>query len=364
MKNIKMILTNRFDPDVRVYKEARYLSDLGFDVEILCWDREHEYEETETIDGIRIRRFNPPAVYGTGLRQILPYYRFLLQVRAYLAGQPFDFLHCHDLDGIIVGSACRALNPSARLIFDMHEIYEVQGSKQKIRPLIRKIVSRYQDLSDYILYVNELQLEHLNPRNKPKLIFLPNYPDAANFTSDEKTDSGLLRISYIGSVRHFAQMKNLLDAAKGIEGVYISIHGFGTAHKQLKALEAQYPAAQITGPYHFTESTRLFSEADVLYVMYPMDTVQNRESEPVKFFESVITRTPVIVSPLSRLSGYVRDHQIGYLADGDDIGAIRDLLRHIKEHPQELEQFRENMRPIQHQFTWDHVVKNLTGIYR
>ena len=37
--NITMLLTNAFEMDVRVYKEARYLIEKGNNVTILCWDR-------------------------------------------------------------------------------------------------------------------------------------------------------------------------------------------------------------------------------------------------------------------------------------------------------------------------------------
>ena len=42
---IIMVLTNGFFPDLRVYKEAKYLSKNGHDVEILCWDRDGRYKE-------------------------------------------------------------------------------------------------------------------------------------------------------------------------------------------------------------------------------------------------------------------------------------------------------------------------------
>lgn len=361
---VKMILTNRFDPDVRVYKEALYLSQQGYSVEILCWDREREKPETEIIDGIRIRRFYPPAQYGSGLRQLLPFLRFGREVRQYLRGRRVDYLHCHDLDGALVGNACRRDHPAARVIFDMHEIYEVQGKKQKLRPLVRQVVKACHHRADAILYVNDLQLAHMDQADRAKLIFLPNYPDAGNFPSDAKVPADPLRVAYIGSVRHFHQMKNLLDAARDLPEVQVSIHGFGTAYRALQAIGDRYPNARITGPYHFSESTRLFAEADVLYVMYPMDTLQNRESEPIKFFEAIITRTPVIVSPLSRLADVVRSHDMGYTVDGEDIGAIRDLLEQITAHRAQLAVKRENMIPIQYHYTWDHVVKNLKQIYR
>ena len=71
---VYMILTNGFDPDVRVYKEAKYLVEKNFDVTILCWDRRCEYidKEEEILDGIKIKRFFIPSTPGTGLKQLIP----------------------------------------------------------------------------------------------------------------------------------------------------------------------------------------------------------------------------------------------------------------------------------------------------
>ena len=59
MAIVKMILTNGFDPDLRVYKEAKYIISLGHQLEIICWDRESRYKDkpSETIEGISIKRF-------------------------------------------------------------------------------------------------------------------------------------------------------------------------------------------------------------------------------------------------------------------------------------------------------------------
>ena len=126
-KKVKMILTNRFDPDVRVYKEAKYLAKKGFDVEILCWDRENEYKdrEVEFLDGIKIKRLYPYAKYGTGLKQLKSFYKFILECKKYLKCEEYDYLHCHDLDGVIAGYILKSKD--SKLIFDMHEFYEVNG---------------------------------------------------------------------------------------------------------------------------------------------------------------------------------------------------------------------------------------------
>ena len=83
-KKIYMILTNGFDPDVRVYKEAKYLVTEGFNVEIICWDRKCEYVDRneEVIDGINIKRFCIPSKPGTGMKQIIPYIKFIIIISA------------------------------------------------------------------------------------------------------------------------------------------------------------------------------------------------------------------------------------------------------------------------------------------
>ena len=84
-KKVYMILTNGFDPDVRVYKEAKYLVAQGFDLTILCWDRKCEYiEKEENLDGIKIKRFSIKSAPGTGMKQILPYLKFMKCVKKYM----------------------------------------------------------------------------------------------------------------------------------------------------------------------------------------------------------------------------------------------------------------------------------------
>ena len=70
---IIMILTNGFAPDLRVYKEAKYLAQKGNEVQILCWDRENQYinKPVEQLGKIKIVRFFVQSKYGSGLKQII-----------------------------------------------------------------------------------------------------------------------------------------------------------------------------------------------------------------------------------------------------------------------------------------------------
>lgn len=364
MKKVKMILTNRFDPDVRVYKEARYLVSKGFDVEILCWDRENEYKdkENELVNGIKIKRFFPFAKYGTGLKQLKSFYKFILECKEYLKYEEYYYLHCHDLDGVISGYISKTKD--SKLIFDMHEFYEVNGKKQKIRYLIRSIVKFFQNKSDAIIYVSELQTSVISNKDKFKLIYLPNYPEKTNYIGVDKTNSDTLRISYIGAVRQYEQLKNLMDACKDTQGVDISIHGAGVAYKGLNEIKDNYINVEVTGKYDFTESAKLYSQSDILYVIYPTTSLQYVSSYPVKLFESIITKTPIIVGRGTVLEDFVNKYGIGFVVDGDNIDEIRELVNYINDNRNLLKEKERNLEKIQYDYSWDEVVKNLDEIYK
>ncbi|SHK12337.1 Glycosyltransferase involved in cell wall bisynthesis [Caminicella sporogenes DSM 14501] len=359
-----MILTNSFHPDVRVYKEAKYLVTKGFDVEILCWDRENEYinREVEEIEGIKIKRFFQYAKYGTGYKQIIPYIKFIKKCKKYLKNKEYQYLHCHDLDGVIAGFFCKSRN--CKLIFDMHEFYEGQDRNQILKFIIRQLVNLMQDKSDTIIYVNEIQKTTMKQKNYDKLIYLPNYPESKSYIGCTKIQSEKLRVSYIGAVRQYNELKNLMDACKNIEGVEVFIHGAGTSYSKLKEIESNYNNVNITGLYHYSQSAYLYSQADILYVVYNMKINNWKISYPVKFFEAIITKTPIIVSKGSMLEEFLKDNDIGFVVDGNNVEEIRELIEYINSNRYILDEKMKNIEKIQFNFTWEEIVKNLYQIYK
>lgn len=359
-----MILTNRFDPDPRVYKEAKYLVSNGFDVEILCWDRENEYidREKENINGIEIRRFYPYSKYGSGLKQINAYLTFKGQVKQYLKDKDYNYVHCHDLDGIIIGNSIK--KNSNMLIFDMHENYEINGKNQKIRYIIRMVVNYFQNKSDFIIYVNELQKDFMSNKSKMKCIYLPNYPNVSDYKNCVKSSSDKLRISYIGSVRQFYELKKLMDACKDFEDVIVFIHGAGVAYEKLNNIKCKYENVIVTGKYDFKKSVGLYSETDVLYAIYPKSSMQYLTSYPVKFFEAIITKTPIIVSRGTILEKFVTKHDIGFVVDEENVNEIRNLIKYINENKYLLKEKTKNLEKIQYSFCWEDIVTNLNDIYK
>lgn len=363
MKKVIMIVTNRYDPDIRVHKEAQYLKSRGFDVEILCWDRENQYSDKaiDEIDGIKIKRFFPYAKCGTGIKQIKAYIRFIIELNTYLKDTNYDYLHCHDLDGIIAGYFGKL--KKSKLIFDMHEFYEMQGEKLKYKWIIKVMVNYLQNKSDAIIYVNEMQVKELKNKLKLKSIYLPNYPNIIDYLGIKKNENLTLNISYIGVVRQFNELKNLMEACNGLEDVFISIHGDGGAYNKLNSIKENYSNIEMTGRYNPKESSKIYSDTDISYIVYSKHNPQHMIGYPVKFFEAIITKTPIIVAKGSVLEDFVREHDIGFVVDGESVEEIKYLVSNINVNRQGLKEKIKNIEKIQFNYSWEEVVKNLDKIY-
>lgn len=363
MSKVFMIVTNRYDPDVRVHKEAMYIVSKGYDVEVLCWDRENEYlqKEFETIDQVTVRRFFPYAKYGSGIKQFKSFIEFMIEIKKYISNFDFTFLHCHDLDGAIVGLYSNT--KKGKLIFDMHEMYEVLGKNKKVKYVVRAIVRLIQRKSDYIVYVNEVQKKTIKNNNKGKCIYLPNYPDIQEYITGDKYKSNKLMLSYIGAVREFHTLKNLMDACKELENVQVNIHGAGIAFEELSRISKEYSNVNVTGRYSKNQIAELYKHTDVLFVVYPINNIQYKLSYPVKFYEAIATKTPVIVAKDSVLEEFILKHDIGFAVSDNNVLELSDLIKKIEKNRRIIETKVNNFKDIQYNYSWEKAVTKLDMIY-
>jgi len=358
-KTIYMILTNGFDPDIRVYKEARYLVENGFLVKILCWDRKCEYKEKieDNLDGIEIKRFNILSQPGSGMKQLGAYIKFIISIRKYLKDKEYTYLHCHDFDGVLTGFATRK-NNTQKLIFDMHEIYKNYAYAKNV---FFDIIFRYiLEKSDYIIYVNEEQIEGIKNKYENKLIYLPNYPENEYYNPIKKNKSQKTRINYVGVLRDYQSLKALAAIGEKHTQFEIGLYGTGICYEQLKN-EYKDKSIKLYGKYNgIDESGEIYRNTDILYCSYDPNVKNWKNAYPVKLFESIITETPIIVTQNTRVGEFVSEKGIGQevkYADEDSI------LKAIYEINKNYNDYVENIKKISYKYDWKEAVKELKKIY-
>jgi glycosyltransferase involved in cell wall biosynthesis len=128
-----MLLFGPISPDVRVEKEAKTLSDNGFQVTILAWNRSGKLAAHEKRDGFSIHRMGPslPASFyrlprfGKFLVKAAVTVVFSIRVIGTALRANPEIIHAHDLDTLPIGAILKMVKPLGRvkLVYDSHEDY-------------------------------------------------------------------------------------------------------------------------------------------------------------------------------------------------------------------------------------------------
>jgi glycosyltransferase involved in cell wall biosynthesis len=357
-----MILTNSFARDLRVEKEAQYLLSLGYSVTVLAWDRENEFEKTEElVRGILVHRVHIYSEYGTRLKQLSPYKKFVKYTKKFINDNNFDYLHGHDLDGFIPLLTLKKKKNYIK-IFDMHEYYVGRTNNLLKKFLLLLLVRRSQNIADKIIYISDLQKNFMIRSNLEKLVQLRNYPDTKTINFYHKNFDGKLKINYIGNVRQPSSIKNLFIAAKDIP-VEVNVYGDGVKVNEIKEFSKDFSNANVHGAFNFDSIDSLYKNSDLSYVVYENFNFQHMNSYPVKFYECLASGTPMIVNKGSLLEKFIIDYKCGFSINPDDLEGLTSLLNKLHENRNLLIEAQENILKIKDQFSWDNEAKNLNIIY-
>lgn len=379
LKNIVMLLDNAFEPDIRVYKEAKYLVDNNINVEIVCLDKKNKYidREVDNYDGIKVKRIFCRSKKVTKLiknikiisklKKVIYFWwllKFIFKAKKYLKNKEFEILHCHDL---VMGVAGIIFFRNKQIVFDMHEYYG--NSNNKILDFfIKRMVTFVQNKAKWIIYVNEVQKKNCTKKNLEKFVEIPNYPEANLYKDSTKTYSDKIRISYIGKVRDYYSLSKLIDCVTKFDTLDINIYGNGSEYESLLQYAESQGCKDIMKGYFsaLEDASRLYSNTDILYAVYDIncnDAENWKNSMPIKSFEAIITATPIIASKNTVLGNFVEKNNIGFTIDIRKNGELDRLLEKIINDKNLLNEKIQNLKKIQYVYTWNNVIKNIDKIY-
>lgn len=358
------ILTNAFKPDVRVYKEAKYLIDKGYCVTILCWDREEhdDLPSVENVDGIEVIRFRFISPAGQKRRKWHFYKKYLSSCKKYLKNNDYDYIHCNDLSGAFVGLFANAKKKP--MVVDLHEVFETGGKIRRIS--IRFLLIHILKKSIAGLYENAFYLSDSYKKVRNKLYPLRNYPDSQMVRYMPKSSSSKFRVGFHGWIRtNMESFRILFDAVSSLNDVQVDIHGGGPGLSQIKEWSKNCHNVIIHGPFDGTkELTSLYANTDVVYCGYNKNDVNYQgDAEVVKFYESIVTGTPMIMTEGIGMGEKVSKNGYGVVCDTLNVNDVMESIIMLKDNKSFYNECVKNELSDSYKYKWENAVRILDKIY-
>lgn len=121
------------------------------------------------------------------------------------------------------------------------------------------------------------------------------------------------------------------------------ICGWGIYAEQLADYSKKFSNVEIKGAYNISELEKLYKNIDITYAFYPGDTATI--SMPNKFYESIITETPIIANIVTEFGHEVWKNNFGYGIEGKNLKEeIEHIIEKLLRDPAEKNNIIENMR--------------------
>ena len=372
---VLMLLSNCFDPDPRVYAEARALVEHGYAVSILAWDRDRKKPAKEVIEGIQVERIYLRSTHGRGATQIF-FMAAVLMIFVWKGlFRKFDVLHAHDFDTLPAGVVIAILRRKT-LVYDAHEEYasmlhgNIPAWMERFLLFFEEQLLRAVDL---LITVGEKLRAEFERRGARRTVLVGNWKKLEEYRADELTrgevreELGIpqdaLLVCYIASLTQERHIAELLAALESRPDIHLVIGGGGNCASQVEEHAKTHRNVHFLGFVQHRRIPRYTIASDVVYYGFEIAHPNARYSAPNKLFEALATGLPVISADFGEIGRIIRENDCGILLDRFSTENILGALD-LCGAPQRLRKWKENAATIgRTKYNWSHAEATLLNAY-
>ena len=371
---VLMLLSKEVLTDDRVCREAKALTDAGYEVTVIMWDRFGKIRLKEDVDGINIVR-----IQNNGLMKILPNdlfrnpfwwraaYRKALEL--YKRGYKFDIVHCHDLDTLQAGVWLKR-KLRTRLIYDAHEVFGfmIKGSVPEIvTKYAFNMEKRLTRFVDHIITVNEYLKEYFNSMSNKPITVVMNCKDPVSLEYiPPKND--VFTLLYVGSLHRNRFLPELIDLVGRINNVKLLIAGKPEDRKLYEMVREKsnmYSNVEFLGTVPFNEVLPLTFKSDVVVALLkPIESFVIKNATMMnKQFEAMACGRPIICTK-GTAPGWLTEKLRCGLAVEYNEESVRKAIITLRDNPKLCEELGRNaLKAALERYNWENEKRKLLKVY-
>lgn len=144
-----------------------------------------------------------------------------------------------------------------------------------------------------------------------------------------------IKIGYIGIIRYMTPLRNLIDAVQILNNNnpdYSVLFAGGGDQEALRLHIKNSDYFSFLGRFEYTSSVaEIHSDIDLIFAVYDRNDQNCQIAMPTKFYESILTKIPILVSSNTYVGDLVERLGIGRAVDGESVDALVVTLSQIEE---------------------------------
>jgi glycosyltransferase involved in cell wall biosynthesis len=197
---------------------------------------------------------------------------------------------------------------------------------------------------------------------KGDVILLDNTPSKNTWTGfNKKQLSKTLVIGFIGIIRYKISLNQLIDAVENLllQGYSIKvIFAGGGKIDDLKSKLKFKDNFEFFGPYEYSKDIKnLYSKIDLIYAVYDSFDPNCQLAMPNKFYESIISKIPLLVASNTFVGKEVMRVGIGRTVLSGNVSDLEILLKEACENQGWFREASINLLSVDPEFYYDQYVR-------
>jgi glycosyltransferase involved in cell wall biosynthesis len=387
-KRVLIIVENQTVPrDPRVWREARSLSENGYEVSVICPRRSGSSQGYEVIEGVRIYRHPSPKEARGAAGYLWEYscalfWEFLYTWWVYLRHGLDVIQGCNPPDLIfLVALPFRVLG--IKYIFDHHdanpELYLSKfGKKGFFYTLLLKLENLSYRCSDAVMATNLSYRDVAIQRGRvpsDKVFVVRNGPELETFKpvppNPVRKFGKKFLVGYVGNMSFQDGLDILLNVAEHIKNmdrrdVHFTCVGTGTELESLRKMVRDMALSDMvtfTGRVSDEELLEVLSTADVC-VNPDRPSEMNDMSTMIKIMEYMVLGKPIVQFE-SKEGRYSAKEASLYASKEDGVADFAAKIIWLLDRPEERKKMGEvGRKRIEEQLAWEYSVPQLLAAYQ
>ncbi len=375
MKRVVLLRSNPVNPDPPVEKVADTLIANGYDVTILCWDRnsdEKVIESTLTLQrgSAKWIRFGIPAIFGGGLKKTLkPLMTFQTRLYFWLKKycNEYDIIHAFDFDTGFVANRI-AKKYDKKLVYHILDFYvdSHQLTQGALRNKVKNEEFRVINHADCSIICTEKRMEQIKGSNPKKITVIHNTPKQVDFGKkpiEAELSLDRCKIVYVGILAGSRFIKEMIEFVKDDERFEFHIGGFGNMEEYIFNQAKQCDRIKFYGKLPYEKTLALEKACDIMTAIYDPAVPNHKFAAPNKFYESLMLGKPVVMAKGTGFDEMIEENKIGCLIEYSREGLASGLYALLNQREQ-WEGIGEKMKALyQNQYSWEEMENRLVALY-
>lgn len=374
MKRVVLIRSNAVKNDPAVEKVASALIRAGYDVTILAWDRDEEYDiknEELLLPGGKgqVVRFGIPATFGGGIKKNLAaMVKFQKCVAIWLEENrdEYDIIHAFDLDtGLAAKKAAKKFKK--KLCYHILDFYAASRFKEDgfAYKIIATVEHRVINRADATIVCTEERKKQIKGSKPKKTEVIHNTPGYISLSEIEKGDlnSDRIKLVYAGSLEDIRLIREMLEVVSEDDRFELHIGGYGLIEEHVKKSAEKCDRITFYGKLPYKKVLALEAACDIMTAIYKPGIANHKYAAPNKLYEAMMLKKPVIMCKDTGWDEVLKKENTGILIEYSKEG-LKEGLLYLADKKNEWETMGENAHRLYHEkYSWDIMSRRLIELY-